>query len=167
VPTPEELEEIRDDFSAFYRTTETGLRAYVLRSVASKSLADDIVQETFVRLLASNRARLAHHDRKLYLFRIASNLLRDHWAADRRTAQLDSEEFLAGAPHPVSGQVTDLMRAFEKLPPKYRSLLWLAYVEEYDHKEIAQTLQVNRLSVKVMLSRGRKMLAGSMEGKAL
>jgi len=44
------------------------------------------------------------------------------------------------------------------LKPRERALLWLAYVEEDTHEEIADALGVKRGSVKVLLSRARARL---------
>jgi RNA polymerase sigma factor (sigma-70 family) len=49
-------------------------------------------------------------------------------------------------------------RCFEKLKPRERALLWLAYVEGYAHGEIAGTLELNEKSIKVLLFRARRNL---------
>ena len=49
---------------------------------------------------------------------------------------------------------------FERLKPQEQALLWLAYVEGFDHGEIASALQVKEKSVRVLLFRARKRLAG-------
>ena len=46
-------------------------------------------------------------------------------------------------------------REFAELKPRDRALLWLAYVEEHNHQEIASALGLARGSVKVLLSRAR------------
>jgi RNA polymerase sigma-70 factor (ECF subfamily) len=161
----------RDEFTAFYKATEAGLKAYTRRSVGDASLADDLVQEAYVRLLTSSKAALPATERKMYLYRITTNLVRDHWRKNRRyESRTEAEENRGALPdsHPFSrpaGRDLDVSRALEKVPPKYRLILWLAYVEELDHKEIAEAVKVSRLSVKVMLFRGRKMLAKALEGK--
>jgi RNA polymerase sigma factor (sigma-70 family) len=159
------LEIDRDDFAAFYEATEAGFRAYARRCVSDACLADDLVQESYVRLLTSSKATIPPSERKLYLYRIATNLARDYWRKNRRYepwTEVDED----WPSHPQSfhpGHALDVRRALQRMPARYQALLWLAYIEEYDHKEIAEALNVSRLSVKVMLFRGRKMLAKLLE----
>ncbi|HUR29178.1 MAG TPA: sigma-70 region 4 domain-containing protein, partial [Planctomycetota bacterium] len=54
----------------------------------------------------------------------------------------------------------DVERAFRELKPQQRLLLWLAYVEELDHREIAAATGVADKSVRVLLFRARKAFAG-------
>ena len=46
-------------------------------------------------------------------------------------------------------------------------LLWLAYVEGFDHREIALALRVNQKSVRVLLFRARKKLAGILTSQGI
>jgi RNA polymerase sigma-70 factor (ECF subfamily) len=162
----------RDEFTEFYKATEAGLRAYARRCVRDASLADDLVQEAYVRLLTSSKAGLPSTERRMYLFRITTNLARDHWRKNRRYEPwTEAEEYRRSIRRPRAGsqdggRELDVSRALEQVPPKYRLILWLAYVEELDHKEIAEAVNVSRLSVKVMLYRGRKMMAKLLEGNA-
>jgi RNA polymerase sigma-70 factor (ECF subfamily) len=53
----------------------------------------------------------------------------------------------------------DAMAMFAQLKPQEQSLLWLAYVEGFDHREIAATLRLREKSVRVLLFRARRRLA--------
>src|SRR5476651_2138724 len=66
-----------DAFRAFSDRTARGLWAYLSRIGGDAQTADDLLQETYYRFL---RARVNHDDeahRRNYLFRIATNLVRD------------------------------------------------------------------------------------------
>jgi len=63
-------------------------------------------------------------------------------------------------PAPAHSKSDDMTEAFHELKPQQRSLLWLAYVEELDHREIAVATGVKEKSVRVLLSRARKAFAG-------
>jgi len=156
----------RDNFAPFYVATEGRIRAYALRSVYDHSLADDLVQEAYVKLLTSRGAQLPDSERTLYLFKIMTNLIRNHRASSaRQEAWSDDHGIRMGAAGAASGRelTLDLKRALAKVNGRYRALLWLAYVEEFTHEEIAAIVGVNRLSVKVMLHRARKILAELLE----
>lgn len=57
--------------------------------------------------------------------------------------------------------------AFRRLKPRDRSLLWLAYVEQMTHAEIAVVLEVKTGSVKVLLSRARSRFADILKSLGL
>ena len=54
----------------------------------------------------------------------------------------------------------DVGKAFDRLPPNQRMLVWLAYVEGYEHREIARQMGLGEKSVRVLLFRARHRLAG-------
>ena len=54
----------------------------------------------------------------------------------------------------------DMARVFNTLRPEQRQLVWLAYVEGANHKEIGAALGVRERSVRVLPHRAKKKLAG-------
>ena len=147
-------------FRVFYQSTARPLWAYLSRILGSATLADDLVQESYYRFL---RASLKSDDpvyQKAYLFRIATNLARDHWRRLPRQeqAQLSEPDQSAADDHTAERvqRRSDLARALEGLKPRERELLWLAYAEGASHKEIAQVLGVRAGSVRLLLFRARR-----------
>jgi RNA polymerase sigma-70 factor (ECF subfamily) len=59
------------------------------------------------------------------------------------------------------------MSVFGSLKPQEQSLLWLAYVEGFDHREIASALQLKEGSIRVLLFRARKKLAGILRKRGV
>ena len=104
---------------------------------------------------------------KAYLYKIASSLLVDHWRRLKRERRWSLWNFLGGEPvtHPKSE--SDSMRFFRQLKPQEQLLLWLAYVEGFDHREIAAALRLKEKSVRVVLFRARKKLARTLEDAGL
>jgi RNA polymerase sigma-70 factor (ECF subfamily) len=146
-------------FRGFYQRTAPALRAYVARSVGSVHAADDIVQDVFVRFLVKASPALDEAEMRGYLYRTAERLIVDRWRERRREAERDraAAELRDEAVHTAFDG--DLDRAFRELKPRQRSLLWLAYVEELEHREIAIAAGVREKSVRVLLSRARKAFA--------
>lgn len=147
-----------EEFTRFYEEHARPLWAYVCRMTSDPTLADDLTQKTFVRFLASTLESADHAMLKGFLYRIATNLVYDHWRSGRR----ERAAFHGYVPeHTPSSDLLshDLDRILEKLEPRERSLVWLAHVEEMTHREIAEILEVREASVKVMLFRARKRLA--------
>jgi RNA polymerase sigma-70 factor (ECF subfamily) len=156
-------------FGAFYERTARGLWAYVYRLTSHAADADDIVQEAYCRLL---RAKVAEDEesRRRYLYRIASNLVTDRW---RRRGR-DGQDIDAAADPPEGGHyaapvVHDgaVETTFRRLAARDRALLWLAYVEEADHTEIAGALGVGSRSVRVLLFRAKRRLRALLTAKGI
>ncbi|HTS26208.1 MAG TPA: RNA polymerase sigma factor [Bryobacteraceae bacterium] len=147
-----------EPFARFYAATMPALRSYVGR-VGGPSIADDILQESYIRMLKA--PPIPEDKRKSYLYRVATNLIMDHQRALARQRRWwhwgvrPSESVEPGLD--VS---SDVQRLFALLGPKERALLWLAYVEGAEHREIAEILKVREGSVKVMLFRARRRMEG-------
>lgn len=159
-------------FQVFYTKAAPGLRAYIRRASGNEALADDILQESFLRFL---RAKLPQFDdatpadapMKAYLYKIAASLLVDHWRRVKRERRWSLRNFLGGEPATNPGGERDAMRFFRRLKPQEQLLLWLAYVEGFEHREIAAALRLKEKSVRVLLFRARKKLARTLESAGL
>ncbi len=147
-------------FQAFYSETAPKLWAYIRRASGNAALADDILQDTFHRILQADLPALEKHQMKSYLYQTASSLLTDHWRRLQRERRWSLLRLFQSETVEITEQGGDTLRLFERLKPQEQMLLWLAYVEGFDHREIASTLQLAEKSVRVLLFRARKKLAG-------
>lgn len=146
-------------FQAFYRRTAPALQAYIGRVSGDTAGAEDLLQEAYLRLLRTPLPPLSEPQLKAYLFRAATRLIYDQWKR-RRLDGLRSLQFLYRQPTPENPNLkTDMERFFAELKPRERALLWLAYVEGYDHRELADILNLGEKSVRVSLFRARNRLA--------
>ena len=147
------------EFEAFHRATARSLRAYVVRVLGRVDHADDVVQEAYLRFLRSRPPGDSMDQFRAFLFRVATNLIVDHWRSRRfeqPSSVTDPEPIRIDPDVPLR---IDMERAFTHLRPEERAMMWLAYVEGADHREIASALGVSRLSVRVLLFRTRRKLA--------
>jgi RNA polymerase sigma-70 factor (ECF subfamily) len=145
-------------FESFYRQTAAPLRAYVVRVVGHAGPAEDIVQDAYLRLLRAPPPIRNPDELRAYLFRIASNLIHDYWRRQRREREASG----SGDPQSANPNLPlklDMARVFEQLRPQQRQLMWLAYVEGAEHREIAAALGLRERSVRVLLHRARRKLA--------
>lgn len=147
------------EFEAFHRATATGLRAYAVRVLGNPTWADDIVQDAYLRFLRSRPLGDTPVRLRAYLFRIASNLIVDHWRSRRPEQGVPDLREPQAAGEPDVPLRIDLERAFTHLRPEERAMMWLAYVEGADHREIAAALGFRRASIRVLLHRTRRKLA--------
>jgi RNA polymerase sigma-70 factor, ECF subfamily len=159
-----------ESFRIVYERTARPLWAYLARVSGDPALADDLLQECYCRFLSLADPPQEEAHRKNYLFRIATNLLRDHWRAERRhgetaieTADVPSQDHEV-ATVPLR---SDLSQAFAKLKPRERQMLWLAYAEGASHREIAKTSGMKEASIRPLLFRARKKLLALLAGAAL
>lgn len=148
------------EFENFYNEHSRPLRTYVLRLTDRAEIAADIMQESFLKFLS---AELRHNKNpKAYLYRIATNLTYDYFRRQKKQTNLDSPAFEEPAYEPFAGE-SGFAQIFDKLQMQERALLWLAYVEGHEHREVAEMLGLKTLSVRVLLFRARRKLAGLLE----
>lgn len=149
-------------FQSFYDGTARRLRAYLLRCLGDASLADDLLQDAYLRFLRSGLDTDDEDHRRNYLFRIATNLVRDHFRRRRSEYELPPDFPGQGGHHRTVELRSDVSQALEALAPRDRQMLWLAYVEGSSHQEIAKAMGLKTASLKSMLFRARKRLAESL-----
>lgn len=155
-------------FEILYEETARPLWSYVYRVSGNAALADDILQETYYRFLRTSRVDMDKAQTKSYLYRIAGNLVRDHWRGKKRdvlfTDTVNQEYATANATTETQSPMNlDLERRFGELKPQERALLWLAYVEGNEHKEIARMLGLKEKSIRVLLFRARQRLSALLQ----
>ncbi len=157
----DELPMDSDAFAGFYQRSAPALRAYLTRVSGNHALADDLLQESYLRFLCATCPEGGEVNYRRYLYRIATNLLRDHWRRPRAVCIDDvSEQFLAagdGLSH-IESQVA-LDPALLQMRPRERQLLWLAHAEGYSHREIAEITGLNAAGIRMLLFRARHKIA--------
>jgi RNA polymerase sigma factor (sigma-70 family) len=134
------------------------LQAFFLRRVRHRSDATDLAQEVYLRMLRVKDIS-AIRDSEAYLYSVASNLAKEHAAADRRRGiSVDTEdttiqeqlalrvkfdgEILAGQ------QVERLREVLRGLPPKCHAAVVLQYVHGLSQQQVAERMQVSPRMVK-------------------
>jgi len=142
------------EFEAFYARTARTLHGYLCRIAGDSATADEILQETYIRML--HAPRMGELPRKAYLYKTATNLLRDRWRKQKREQKLWEMSKLAEHVHQNFNLPLDMACVFERLSAQERAILWLAHVEEMSHKEIGAVLGVKEKSVRVMVFRARE-----------
>jgi RNA polymerase sigma-70 factor (ECF subfamily) len=150
-----------DAFAGFYQRSAPALRAYLVRVSGNAALADDLMQESYLRFLCATRPEGGEVNYRRYLFRIATNLLKDHWRRPLAACIEDvPERFLAardGLSHIDSQAILD--PAMARMRPRERQLLWLAHAEGYSHREIAEITGLNAAGIRLLLFRARRKIA--------
>jgi len=150
-----------DAFRAFYDRTAGPLWGYLSRISGNRQTADDLLQESYYRLLKCGVDFENETHRRNYLYRIATNLVRDTKRGARplfdETVEMSRIPAAEGPASPE--QRADVRRALGRLKPRERALLWLAYAQGSSHSEIADVLSLKTASIKLLLFRARRKLA--------
>ena len=150
-----ELSMPQEAFRAFHESTSRPLLGYVSRLMGSPETAEDLVQESYLRLLKADiPAEADFQYRRNYLYKIATNLARDHFRGR-------SWEELPDLASPVNLERSttaghDVHRILSRLPMQDRALLWMFHVEQFSQREIAAVLRVKEESVRTMVFRAKK-----------
>lgn len=123
----------------------------------SRADAEDVMQETLLKLYTAQKAFESPDHEKNWLVRVAVNecrhLLRTPWR--RRTGPLEEA---ADTPVWDTPAQSELFRQVMALPPKYRAAIYLYYYEGYAVREIAALLGAKISTVQTWLLRARGQL---------
>ncbi len=158
-------------FDATWLAYRRRIYAYLLRMTRHREVAEDLLQETFLRL-SQNAKRLEPETRLgAWLFTVAHRLVQSWGRAQSVRAQLAGDlpttEPAAPTRTPLE-QLADsqiqlaLERAFAALPPAYREVALLVGVEGMSPSEVAVILDLRPDAVRQRLARARTQLAELM-----
>ena len=124
--------------------------------------AEDVVQNTFVKLWERTENFDNEDYARKWLIRVAVNECHSLWRSGwkRHTAYLEeiTEEPVFSTP-----EKSNLYYAVRELPIKYRQMVYLYYYEEYSIKEIASMLKLSETAVKSRLLRARQKLKSDLK----
>jgi len=154
-------------FEAFYRRHGRQTWARLYRITGDGATADDLLQRAFLRFLTEADATRSEGELVAFLGKIATNLALDDLRREKRRATV------APVDSPVSGSSSrgelrqDVEKALAAMDPRERAMLWMAHVDGFSHAEIAEVVCVGTPSVKVLLHRARRELAGILEAMGL
>jgi RNA polymerase sigma-70 factor (ECF subfamily) len=130
---------------------------FALSSVRDQDSANDLVQDTFMRLW-QHVEKVDFEKSKPYLFRIANNLIIDLYRKNKFVDPnpIDSNRY--SYTHEYSDLKEQLDKALDKLPHIQKSVVILRDYEGYPYDEIGQITGLSESQVKVYIYRARKNL---------
>lgn len=134
--------------------------------IKDQYLAQDVVQETFLRAWRHMDSLRDQTSEKAWLCRIAINLCRDQqrtrWL--RMVEKRADVEPLAKWCTPTDEQSAGVMEAIAQLKPRYRELLVLHYLEDMSAEELGQSLGLSASAVYRRLKKAKAQLKELLEG---
>jgi RNA polymerase sigma factor (sigma-70 family) len=153
--TSEELQQIYD------RHVNTVYRVCFM-FMKNKPDTEDMVQNTFIRLMKDKTVFESEEHEKAWLIRTATNLCKDHfkhwWS---KTVSISNvPEAAVEQPFNIDSNLEKVLA----LPSKYKAAIYLYYYEGYSTVEIAKIMKKDPSTIRGYLHNGRKLLKMEMEG---
>ena len=120
-------------------------------------MSEDIVQEAYLRFLQKPPKQPDYYAQKAYLYTIVTRIVTDHFRDIKRSKGFKDLREISDSDTIDSKNEDDPVRAtMRELNHSEKSLLWLAYVEGYEHKEIGHIMSLKPRSIRVLLFRARQ-----------
>ena len=129
-----------------------------LYKVSNKAVAEDLTQETFLRLWKMMSGGANIDKPKSYIFQIARNLIIDHYKSAKSLSldSLQEDGFDPKSEEVAVDTLSDislLRKTIESLEADYQEVVYLRYVEGYRVKEIAEMLDISENLAAVRINR--------------
>lgn len=161
--------EYGDIVAELYGTYATGILRMCYLYLNDYQLAEDAMQETFVRVFRYYEKFAQRSSAKTWITRIAINVCKDIMAKkrDEQMWQMDDFEEERGCEEHQYLSVENNMvisRAIGSLEEKLRAVVILFYYQEMNTAQIAKILNIPRTTVEFRLRQARKMLYKEMKG---
>lgn len=164
-------------FPELLRRYKGPLFGYLMRMARNREIAEDLFQETFLRVHEKAHTFRAGAKFKGWVYTIATRIAIDQQRYNKRRPQLQIVENEAPIPStdkdPAEETVQSELRetvkvAVDTLPPKQRAALVLSYYQGHSYPEVARIMGCSLSSVKTHMSRALKRLATQLpEGGVL
>jgi RNA polymerase sigma-70 factor (ECF subfamily) len=147
-----------------YESLRSKLKGFVTARTRDEALADDIVQDTFVKLTNYCTRGGSCKYPKSFLFRVAANLMADHFRGMVESHVVEvRQQDLEDVPQPGKASLNkEIIECFvvliNQLPEPYREAVRLADIEQMPHKDVAVRMGISLPGVKSRVQRGRAKL---------
>ncbi len=161
-----------EGFTEIIRDYKDGLILFLLGIVGNLDLAEELAEDTFVKIVIKKPGFRGKSSFKTWLYAIgrhtAMDAFRKKQSCDLSTDEL--EEFL----HTAESVEQDYFRkerdrtlhlTMRELNPAYRQVLWLIYFENLSNKEAAQIMKKSVHSIETLVYRARQALKSELEKK--
>lgn len=152
------------------REYKDGLALYLCSITRNICEAEELMEETFVRLAVNKPEYTGKSSFKTWLYTIGRHLAIDYvrrrkWIADipvHECYKLTDEQDLE-AIYIREEQKVELRSAMRKLKPDYQQVLWLIYFEEFSNAEAAVIMHKSKRQIENLLYRAKVKLKNELE----
>lgn len=159
------------DFYEVYEQYHDRIRGFILGTVKNRWVADDLIQETFLRVLQKLPQVRDREKLSAWIFRIAANLCQDYFRSSKRNLIPFEDDAEVAGESSLEKQVEQyelslwVQERIRLLPEPLRQVIFLCDIKQESYREAADLLGISLENVKVRLHRARKQLKALMEEK--
>ncbi len=143
-----------------------GLELFLRQITGDDELAEELTQQTFVRIFTKKPHYKPTASFKTWLYAVAKNNALQYLKRQKRTVPLSFEDCLLIPDDALSVEeqyfadetAQNVHAVMGKLKPEYRQILWLTYFEGLSNKESAAVMEKSVHNIEVLVSRARQAL---------
>jgi RNA polymerase sigma-70 factor (ECF subfamily) len=173
------VEAVSTNFKDVFQEHQRPIFNYLLRMTQNQAEAEDLAQETFIRVHRGLPSFRGKSSLSTWIYRIATNTAFDHFRrASTRQAKLsvsieETQEVADGIPDGKTpspelladqAEMSACVQGFIRdLPPDYRAAIILSDLQGLKNREITEVLEVSLDTVKIRLHRARKKLRAALD----
>lgn len=152
------------DAAAFVRRYSGMILRLCFTYSLGRADAQDICQNVFLKLLQSDRRFDSEGETRAFIIRITINECKDVLKSGWRRRSVPLDELIEREVPFLPEENTGVLAAVQRLPVKYREVVYLYYYEGYNAEEIAAMVGAKPAAVRQRLARAREKLRKELEG---
>ena len=135
------------------------IKYFMLSKVKDVNIADDLLQDTFIKVHTKVSTLKDDDKLKSWLFSIAKYTVMDYFRQREIVYEMTDEDFIFEDQKLDHTELDCLRGIVKRLPKKYRDPLFLSDIKGMKQAEVANQLHLPLATVKSQIQRGRKMIA--------
>jgi len=159
---------LRKEFSKIYDQYIDKIYRFIFLKVSSKDTAEDLTSETFLRAFEAMKTSNIENP-QAFLYRIARNLVTDHYREKSRTQVVSAEYVPVIDPKEnleeraiLNSDMEQVRLAINNLKDDYQNVVIWHYLDDLSIPEIAKMMDKSEQATRVLLHRALKGLRGAM-----
>jgi len=153
------------------RDYKDGLMLYLNGYVRNIHIAEELTEDTFVKIVVKKPRFSGKSSFKTWLYAIGRNVALDYTRRASKTAEISAEEYSvilideenAEKEYLRSEQRITVHRALKKLNPEYQRVLYLVYFEGFENAQVASVMKKSKKQVENLVYRAKLSLKSELE----
>lgn len=135
------------------------VKRFIISKVKNKTVADDILQDTFIKIHTKLHTLKDITKLKPWIFTIARNSILDYFKSTNKTVEIDNFESETEIEATIHTEKDCLRGILKNLPKKYRDPLFLSDIKGMKQVDVAKQLRQTLPTTKSQIQRARKLIA--------
>jgi RNA polymerase sigma-70 factor (ECF subfamily) len=135
------------------------LKRFIISKVKDATIADDILQDTFIKIHTKLHTLKDITKLKNWCFTVSRNAILDYWKSANKTFEINNFEENTQFEENIHTEQDCLEAILKNLPKKYRDPLFLSDIKGLKQQEVANQLKQSLPTTKSQIQRARKLIA--------